>query len=189
MFAGFGAGTLFEIPEEKRKKIFLKLGFGALGLFLVIRFINVYGDPSPWVKQKNAFFSLLSFINITKYPPSLIFCLVTLGVLFIILFFATGMKGRIMNMAEVYGKVPLFYFLVHWYILHPLLYIMVFMQGFKFADLSFGFNMGRPPSGSGLSLWAVYLIWMMVVAVLYPLCKWYGDYKKTHPEKAWLRYI
>jgi uncharacterized membrane protein len=189
MLAGFGAGQFFKYPETKRKKLFLRLGLGALALFIIIRFINVYGDTFPWATQKNGLYTFLSFMNITKYPPSLIFCLITLGIMFLILSFAQGVRNKFTDIVTVYGKVPLFYFVIHWYIIHPLMFVMVFLQGFKPSQLLFGFNFGRPKEGSGLPLWAVYLIWIAVVILLYPLCKKYGEYKERHREKKWLRYF
>ena len=189
MLLGFAAGRLFEIAQPKRKRIFLKIGTGALMLFVIIRFINLYGDSFRWTAQKNGLYTFLSFINITKYPPSLIFCLVTLGIMFIILSFIEGIKNKYTDIAIVFGRTPLFYFVVHWYIIHPLMFVMVFLQGFKRSDLIFGFNFGRPKTGSGVELWAIYLIWIGVVIMMYPLCKWYGKYKEKHTEKKWLRYL
>lgn len=189
MLAGFSAGRFFELPEEKRKRLFLKIGTGAIVLFLLIRTINIYGDLIPWSEQKSGLYTFLSFINLSKYPPSLDFCLLFLGIMFLILSIIEGVQNRFTAIADVYGRVPLFYFLIHWYIIHPLVFLMVFLQGFKSSDMVFGFNFGRPKEGSGVDLWAIYLIWIGVVAVLYPLCKWYGRYKATHREKKWLRYL
>lgn len=89
----------------------------------------------------------------------------------------------------VYGKTPLFYFLVHLYLLHLLMLVIVLLQGYRGSELNFGpFNFGRA-KGSGVELWLVYLIWVTVVILLYPLCKWYGAYKAKHTEKKWLRYL
>jgi hypothetical protein len=90
----------------------------------------------------------------------------------------------------VYGKVPLFYFLVHLYLLHFILLMILFLQGFHWVDLIFGdFRFGRPKPVSGVALWLIFLIWAAVVPLLYPLCKWYGRYKSAHPENKWLRYL
>ena len=189
MLVGFAAGKFFELPDIKRKNLFLKIGLSALALFIIIRFINIYGDPFSWARQKNGLFTFLSFMNITKYPPSLIFCLVTLGITFLILSFADGIKNKFTDIVVVYGKVPLFYFLLHFYIIHSIMFAMVFLQGFKSSDLIFGFGFGRPKEGSGVSLGIIYLIWISVVIALYPICKWYGKYKENHKEKKWLRYL
>ena len=190
MLTGFGVGKLFELPEPKRKKIFLRLGSIALFLFVLLRSINKYGDQSVWATQKNGLFTFLSFMNVSKYPPSLLFCLVTLGTMFLILAFAEHQKNRITDAVYVYGKVPLFYFVVHFYIIHTLLIILLFAQGFLWQQLDFASGTFGRPKGqeSGLSLWAVYFIWLAVVAILYKPCLWYGKYKSTH-KNWWLNYI
>ncbi len=189
MLAGFGAGKLFEKTIEQRKKVFFKIGLISLFLFTAIRFSNIYGDSVRWETQKNNLYTFLSFINVTKYPPSLLFCLLTLGIMFLFISFIEGKENKFTAIAKVYGKVPLFYFVIHWFIIHPLMFAMVFLQGFKSSDLLFGFNFGRPKEGSGVTLWAIYLIWIFVVVLLYPICKWYGKYKENHKEKKWLRYL
>jgi uncharacterized membrane protein len=189
MLAGFAAGRLFEYPINQRRSLFVKIGLAALALFLVIRGINVYGDSFPWSRQKDGVFTMLSFINVTKYPPSMVFCLLTLGVMFLVLAAVEGRRNKFTNVAMVYGKVPLFYFLVHWYIIHPLMFLIVFLQGYGVSDLVFGTNLGRPKGASGVGLFYIYLIWIFVVILLYPLCKWYGRYKETHREKQLLRYL
>lgn len=192
ILVGFACGRLFELPEIKRNKIFLKIGIGALLLFIILRFINIYGDPSRWTSQKSDVFTFLSFMNITKYPPSLLFCLVTLGCMFLIFVFAEKMKDRRMNIVTVYGKVPFFYFLVHLYVIHLLLVAVMFLQGFHWQDLDFASGTFGRAKGveSGVSLWAVYLIWIFVVLLLYKPCLWYGNYKAINKYKHWwLRYI
>lgn len=189
MLTGFAAGRLFNYPSERRKSIFAKVGSAALVLFLIIRGNNIYGDSFPWSTQKNEIFTILSFINVTKYPPSLVFCLLTLGVMFLLLSLVEGVQNISTRFTTVYGKVPLFYFLIHWYIIHPLMFLIVFLQGYKFSELVFGTNLGRPKGASGLNLFYIYFIWAGVVILLYPICKWYGKYKETHKEKKWLRYL
>lgn len=189
LLTGFAAGRLFEKPAGERKGIFLKTGLAALVLFVLVRSLNVYGDPLPWSSQKTPLFTFLSFLNVTKYPPSLSFTLVTLGVMFLLLAAAENLQGSIAKVATVYGKVPLFYFLVHWYIIHPLLFVIVFLQGYGTNEMVFGTNFGRPKGSGGLNLGWIYLIWLLVVVALYPLCKRYGQYKERHRDKAWLRYL
>jgi uncharacterized membrane protein len=189
MLVGFACGKLFQHSIEARKKIFVKIGVAALSLFVLLRFINIYGDPAPWSKQKDALYTFLAFINVTKYPPSLLFCLLMLAFMFLIFALIEGVKNKYTNVVETYGKVPLFYFVVHWYILHPIVFVMVYLQGFKTSDMVFGFNFGRPKEGSGVNLWLIYLVWIGVVILMYPLCEWYGKYKKQHREKKWLSYL
>ena len=190
MLVGFGCGRLFELPAADRKKYFLRIGGAAICLFLLLRATNLYGNPSPWTVQKNAVFTFLSFINYNKYPPSLCFTLVTLGGLFLLLAFSEGWNNKITKIVSVYGKTPLFYFLIHMGLIHVLLFIMVFAQGYHASDLVFGtLKIGRPAAGSGISLPWVYGVWVGVVALMYPLCRWYGRCKMNHPENKWLRYL
>ncbi|MFC0182021.1 Uncharacterized membrane protein [Pseudarcicella hirudinis] len=190
MLLGFAAGKIFELPEADRKKILWQTSAGCLILFFAIRFINLYGDPAPWAVQKSLTFTFLSFINVSKYPPSLQYSLVTLGLMFLILFLAEGWKGKFIEIIKVYGKVPLFYYLIHWYLAHSIMLIMVFAQGFQAKDLIFGaFGFGRPKEGFGFELPVVYLIWLGIVISLYPLCKWYGKYKMQHRDNKLLRYL
>ncbi|MEP7319448.1 MAG: heparan-alpha-glucosaminide N-acetyltransferase domain-containing protein [Panacibacter sp.] len=191
MLLGFASGKLFELPDAKRKKSFLKIGLSALLLFTVLRFINIYGDPSLWSTQKDGVYTFLSFMNVTKYPPSLLFCLITLGIMFLILAFAEQVQNSLMNILPVYGRVPLFYFLVHFYLIHLTMIVIMLLQGFHWADLNFASGtFGRPGEAeSGVSLGIVYLIWIAIVIVLYKPCLWFGKYKAGHKEKIWLRYL
>lgn len=190
MLTGFGFGRYFEMKNEERKKQFIKFGFGALTLFSILRFINIYGDPALWSIQKNAVFTFLSFMNITKYPPSLLFCLVTLGIMILLLAFADQFNDRIKKVTVIYGKVPLFYFIIHFYLIHTITLIMLFAQGFHWSQFEFATGtFGRPKNiESGLPLWAIYLIWISVVAILYKPCIWYGTYKAKNSH-WFLRYI
>jgi len=189
MFAGYSVGRLFTMPEEARKKRLLHIGWAALGLFVLLRASNVYGDVSKWSVQKNTVFTFLSFINVSKYPPSLLYTLLMLGILLLFLSFIEGRGNGFTRVVTVYGKVPMFYYLIHWNVIHLLMLAMVFLEGYRADQLVFGvFQFGRP-QGSGISLGMVYLVWLCVVASLYPLCIWYGRYKASHPEKRWLRYL
>lgn len=189
MLLGFGSGFLFQLPDEKRKSAFLRIAGFLIALFLVLRWSNLYGDPASWSKQKNDLFTFLSFMNVTKYPPSLLYCSITLGIMFVLLYFSEGVQNRFKRIISIYGKVPLFYYIIHWYTAHIIMYFILFAQGFTVSDFQYGFNFGRPKAESGLPLWGVYLIWIFIVTALYPLCKWYGNYKDKHREKTWLRYL
>ena len=149
--------------------------------------------------QKNTVFTVLSFLNVSKYPPSLLFSLITLGVLFLVLAAAERLGddrgnaqpgSRAARILLVYGRTPLFYFIIHMYLVHLLLFVIAFFQGFTWKDFRFGpFQFGLPEKGFGISLAGVYVVWISVVIVLYPACRWYGRYKAAHPEKGWLRYF
>jgi uncharacterized membrane protein len=188
MMLGFGFGRLF--LDKDHKALFLKYGLIFLVLFLVLRGINIYGDPAPWSVQKSAVYTLLSFFNVSKYPPSPLYCFVTLGIVFMIMWWAEGRSNKLIEILKVYGKVPLFYYLIHWYVVHFTMFAIVFAEGYKVSDLVFGpFKFGRPETGGGVSLPYVYLIWLSIVILMYPLCKWYGAYKEANKSKTWLRYL
>jgi len=190
MLSGFACGEFFEIPAERRIKIFLRVGLATLFVFTIIRFINIYGDPSKWVIQRSSLFTILSFINTTKYPPSLLFILLFLGITFLVLYISEKVQNRFSDFLMVYGRVPLFYFLIHLFIIHSLMFLMLRIQGFGSSDMLFGaFNNGRPKTGGGVELPIIYLIWLSVVLLLYPVCKWYGRYKSEHKENKFLRYL
>lgn len=190
MLLGFAGGKLFGLPDNKRINLFLKIGLIALLLFTTLRFINIYGDPSPWTAQKNAVFTFLSFMNITKYPPSLLFCLVTLGLMFLMLGFTEKFDSKFSLWLSVYGKAPLFYFIIHFYLIHILMLFLMLLQGFHWSLLDFASGrFGRPKDiKSGISLWAVYLVWIVIVGLLYKPCQWYGKYKATH-RQWWLKFL
>ncbi|TDX00856.1 DUF1624 domain-containing protein [Dinghuibacter silviterrae] len=183
MLTGFACGPLF--LREHRGRLFLGIGVAALALFALLRWINRYGDPFPWTADH----AFLSFMNVTKNPPSLLYTLVTLGIMFLLLAAAEGRDNRFTRFLEVYGRVPMYYYLWHIFLIHTAMFIMDFALGFGPKDLVFGpFLFGNPP-GAGISLGGVYLVWIAVVAVAYPICVRWGRYKAAHRENVWLRYL
>ncbi len=190
MLLGFASGKLFGMQQQKRKSTFIKAGIIALLFFAALRYTNWYGDPAHWSMQKNQVYTFLSFMNVTKYPPSLLFAAVTLGCMMFMLAFAEKANNKLTQIVSVYGRVPLFYYIIHWYVIHSTLLVIMFVQGFHWSDLQFGaFNFGRPRAPSGLPLWGVYIVWICVVIFMYPLCKRYSRYKLSHPGKKWLHYL
>ena len=191
MLLGFAVGQLYKTKFDaiRRKKILLWSGIAAVILFIVLRFINLYGDPAPWAPQKNGLFTFLSFINTTKYPVSLQFTCMTLGPGLIALSFLDNIKDGWFNFVKVYGKVPLFFFAGHFLLAHLLCVIAFFATGYtsdQIVDPNSPF-LFRPVE-FGFSLRTTYLIWLQVVLLMYYPCKWYGRYKETH-RKWWLNYI
>lgn len=190
MLTGFIAGRWFERPVPERKRLFLRTGLIALGLFILLRLLNIYGDPEPWSAQKDHLLTVLSFLNVNKYPPSLDFSLFTLSGLFLILAAAEQEENFISRILQVYGRVPLFYFIVHFYFIHLLVVLVAFAQGYKLANISFGaFQFGPPVAAGSLPTGCIYPIWMAIVAVMYPLSRRYGRYKASHPGQTFLRYF
>ncbi|GAB3940146.1 DUF1624 domain-containing protein [Spirosoma harenae] len=189
MLVGFAFGQLMERPIAWRKSMTLRIGLGAIILFILLRFLNFYGDPAPWSPQKDGLFTFFSFMNVTKYPPSLLYDLVTIGITITFLAIVDGSNTAFTRWMSVYGKVPMFYYILHWYLVHLSMIGMSLLQGYSLSDLPSGpMNFGRP-EGAGISLWGIYGVWLGLVLLLYPLCQWYGRYKADHPENTLLRYI
>jgi uncharacterized membrane protein len=194
MALGYCLGPLFADGSDvaRRKKILLRLGMSCIVIFVIIRFINVYGDPHPWTKQSSALLSFLSFIKVHKYPPSLDYLLVTEGSAFIFLALTEHASNWFTRFVSVYGRVPLFYYILHIYFIHLIAMLAAVFTGFKWTDMT-GFNtwISFMPNlkGYGFGLGFVYLIWITVVLLLYPLCKSYYKYKSAHRDKWWLSYL
>ncbi len=189
MLLGYAIGPLITQSMKVRKPRLLQLGAVSLVIFFVLRLLNRYGDPAPWAAQKTALFTVLSFMNVSKYPPSLLYTAVMLGIMFLLLWLFDGAENGFTRLLTVYGKVPLFYYLCHWYLVKLAMLIMIYAQGYSISDMPIGpLNFGRPP-GAGVSLLVVYMVWLAMVALLYPICRWYGRYKATHPEVVWMQYV
>src|SRR5579871_1588798 len=191
MCCGYCFGQLYakDFPVEKRKKILVGLGSGIILLFIILRAINFYGDPAPWSHQRNAVFSVLSFLNTTKYPPSLIFLCMTLGPSILSLAFLEQVKNKLTDFFTVFGRVPFFYYVLHFFLVHLLTLIAFFASGYTMKDVApkstpFLFR----PDDFGYSLLTVYAIWVFIIIILYPLCKRYNKYKSTHYQ-WWLSYV
>ena len=191
MLLGYSLGTLYDsgFDAVKRKKYLLYSGLGLLVLFLVLRLFNLYGDPHPWGFQRTTTLSILSFLNVTKYPASLLYLCMTLGPALILLAFTEGVSGRAARVFMTYGGVPFFYYVLHWYLIQTIQVGLFFATGFtsKQIDNPHGFFRFFP-DGFGLSLLGVYGVWLVVIILLYWPCKWFGRYKKTH-RQWWLSYL
>jgi uncharacterized membrane protein len=193
MILGYCAGKLFTTLEpQRRNKVLLALGLGALVLFVILRFIDRYGDPGHWTTQKNGVYTFLDFMDVQKYPPSLLFMCATIGCALIFLSLVKNTSGRLSKIISVYGRVPFFYYIIHFYVLNLVHIIFYLARGHSFAEGAKGipqlpFKFTVP--GEGNSLGIVYLVWIAVVIALYPLCKWYDRYKMNHKEKKWLSYL
>jgi len=165
-------------------------GLSTIALFIVLRFINVYGDPFQWSKQGTGFRTFLSFINSTKYPPSLFFMAMTIGPSLLLLAWWDNIQNAFTRIVSVYGRVPFFYFVVHFFILHTIVMICYLLRGNTFAETMTDQGIAKfVKGGEGFSLTIVYMIWLLVVIAMYPLCKWYDNYKTNHKEKKWLSYF
>ncbi|HEY2363503.1 MAG TPA: heparan-alpha-glucosaminide N-acetyltransferase domain-containing protein, partial [Candidatus Angelobacter sp.] len=190
--AGYGLGQIYSWPPDRRKAFLLRMGTILTAAFLLLRGINIYGDPARWSHQKSALFTALSFLNTTKYPPSLLFLLMTLGPALVFLWAVdSGMPGWL-RPAHTVGKVPLFYFLLHVPIIHVLAIIICYLRygqvHWMYESPGLGQFPVTPPPGWGFTLPVVYLIWIFVVIALYPLCVWFAGLKQRRKD-AWLSYL
>ena len=216
MAAGYAFGVIYQWDTARRRRLLLRLGSATSVLFIVVRAINLYGDPSQWSQQSSILFTVLSFLNTTKYPPSLLFLLMTLGpaMLALGLFetsfessdspprstavannpkpsFTVGLlpRRRLRNFFVTFGRVPLFFYLLQWPTAH-LIAVIVHAAAGKPWRWMFGSLMGvePPPPGVGFNLAVVYLCWLVGVLLLYPLCKWFAGVKARRRD-WWLSYL
>ena len=175
----------------KRRQLLLRTGIGAILLFIVLRSFNLYGDPAPWSVQKNFIYTLLSFVNVTKYPVSLQYALITLGPVLVLLAKLESADFPALRPVGVVGRVPLFYYILHFYLLHLgaiVLYMINTGKSLSEIDLHFSAGFGGLPPGYGFSLAGAYIAWLAVVLMLYPVCNWYNTYKSSH-KQWWLSYL
>ncbi len=194
MMTGYYFGRLYihGYDPVKRRNILLYLGFGAIAFFIILRSGNLYGDAAHWSVQKNTAFSLLSFLNVTKYPPSLLYTLITLGPALIFLAAAEKPLNALTTKLAIFGRVPMFYYLAHILLIHILATIGAIIQGYKLSDMILTTSVQSAPTlkGYGFNLIIVYMVWIAVVIFLYPFCKWFDHYKRTHQlNKRWLTYL
>ncbi len=189
MMLGYCLGALYvkEYGAQKRQKVLMKAGIIVTLFFIVLRLTNVYGDPSQWSSQRNFVTTILSFLNVTKYPPSLLFLSMTLGPGLILLSLLERKKGKWAEIISVYGRVPFFYFLLHFFVIHFICMILFFINGHSLSEANTGLLHFRP-ADFGYSLGTVYLIWVAVVISLYPVCKKYDRLKSSH-KNWWLSYL
>jgi uncharacterized membrane protein len=192
MSLGYCLGRIYaqDITPAQRKKILLWLGTGAILLFITIRYINGYGDPFHWSKQQTARFTFLSFLNVSKYPPSLLYILVTLGPGLLFLAITENKRFFLSEPIKVIGRVPMFYYLVHIYLVHLVALFSTYFIGYHPRDmvLSAWVNFNPHLQGFGFSLGVVYAVWLGCIVILYFLCKWYDRYKRSH-HYWWLSYL
>ena len=193
MITGYCFGSFYrkQVNPVTRKKTLQYIGIGACFLFIVIRAINVYGDPSPWTQQASGTLTVLSFLNLTKYPPSLLYALMTLGPAILLLSVTEDIKGKFLNALAAIGRVPMFFYILHIYFIHLGAMLAITLTGHQWSDMILSSWPWTQPQlkGYGFSLGATYLIWLGLILLLYPLCAWYDKYKSSHKDKWWLSYL
>ena len=191
---GYYLGYLYSAhyDTEKRFKTLVVMGFSSISVFYLLRLLNIYGDASQWSAQKNIAFSLLSLLNVTKYPPSLLYTLLTLGVALIFMAFAESPLNSFTRKIVVFGRVPFFYYVVHLYLIHLLAIGGAVISGYHWSVMILKTRISLVPElkGFGFNLLTVYMIWIGLILVLYPCCKWYSSYKRNHlSSRRWLSYM
>lgn len=193
MSLGFCFGSLYDssCDVSKRKKILNGLGFGSLALFAILICINKYGNPFPWINYGDASKTIMSILNSNKYPPSLLYLLMTLGGTFLFLANSEKLKGKVVNFFSVFGRVPFFYYILHIYLIHLIAAFAAYFTGFGWQALVTDKFIIKVESlkGYGFNLLTVYFVWIVIILLLYPLCKRFDAYKQSHKEKWWLSYL
>jgi uncharacterized membrane protein len=184
MALGYCFGPLMTREPAVRQRWLIRIGLACTAAFVVLRAVNVYGDPLAWNPP-----SLLSFLNCNKYPPSLDFLLMTIGPALLVLAWFNRLSFAPGNPLIVFGRVPMFYFLAHIYLIHALTVLFALVR-YGRAGFAFGSPPAFPayPANYGYSLPVVYAVWIAVVALLYPLCRWFGKVKERRTD-WWLAYL
>jgi len=203
MAAGYSFGSVYRLEAAVRRRYLVRMGLLLTAAFIVVRAINIYGDPSPWAQQDTALKTVLSFLAVSKYPPSLLFLLMTLGPAFLFLAWAerndsgAGHSGAprapsalaLRNFFITYGRVPLFFYLLQWITAHTLAIVAGVIAGRPIDYLFDNLGIAAPAKpGSGFGLVTVYALWILGVLLLYPLCRWYAKVKATRRD-WWLSYL
>ena len=187
MLLGFGVSSVFELPASRRNSMLLRFGVALTAAFLVLRAIDVYGDPNPWQRQPNGVVeTFIDFLNTTKYPPSLLFLLMTLGPAAILCAFADRMTGVIKDALVTFGRVPFAFYVAHFFLIHILSVLLGVTQGFNARQFLAPFFFY--PKNYGVTLPGVYVVWILVMAILYPFCRWLAAVKARRRD-WWLSYM
>ena len=193
MALGYCLGPVFQWDFLRRQQFLLRTGFALTAGFVILRSVDAYGDPAPWFRYHSATFTALSFLNCTKYPPSLLFLLMTLGPAFIALACLERVQPSDSNPMLVFGRVPFFYFVLHLAVIHA---IAILISLLRYGHSPFLFlpapSMGGSreifPADYGVSLLAVYVVWIAIVVMLYPLCNRFAQLKRNRRD-WWLSYL
>lgn len=188
MATGYCFGKLLQQEKHKRNKSLYLIGGSAIVLFIILRTINIYGDPTPWDVQDSTLKTILSFINVEKYPPSLLYLLITLSISILSMPLLEVWSGRVERFFTVFGRVPMFYYIAHIYLIHLIAIVWAFFKHvpvYYFTDNNMMFA-AKPDWG--FSLPVVYTVWIAVVLLLYFPCLWFMYIKLNH-RKWWLSYL
>ena len=188
MASGYVFATVFTLEKSQRLQLLWRLGMGCIVSFLVLRLLNIYGDPKPWSVQENIPYTILSFINFHKYPPSLLYLLMTIGTAILLLCLFEKYRLRILKPLIVFGRAPLFFYIIHIWLIHFSAILLALPQyGLKAIFFPFIIS-SQMPSEYGYNLPMVYNLWIIMMVLLYPICNWFLNYKAKH-KNWWLKYF
>jgi uncharacterized membrane protein len=192
MAFGYGIGQVFLAQSGRRDRIFVALGLLMTTLFIVLRYSNIYGDPHPWLAQSELGKTVMVFLAVQKYPPSLLYVCGTLGPVLTVIPLIERWRGAPARFLLVFGSVPLFAYVLHIYIAHALAIALHMLFGRDTAAFyNLMHNLVLNPgalNGTGLPLPMVFVTWFVVLAILYPLCRWFADVKRRRND-WWLSYL
>lgn len=187
MLLGFASAGLFQLEAGRRDALLLRIGLAAIAAFLLLRASGIYGDANPWMYQQQGMLATaMDFMNVTKYPPSLLFLLATLGPMAILCAFADRIQGRLKDALVMFGRVPFAFYVTHHFLIHALALGTGVLQGFQASQFMTAYMWF--PQGYGTGLPGVYLVWLVVIILLYPLCRWMADLKSRRRD-WWLSYL
>jgi uncharacterized membrane protein len=188
--AGYGFGEVIQLEPGRRRRVMWITGVAMTAAFVILRAWGIYGDPRAWATQATPLMTALSFINCTKQPPSLLFVLMTLGpaIAALAVIDHVGIRGPVGRALVTLGRVPLFYYLLQWYVIHGLAVLAGLVRGLPVAWLFSPAALAPPPEGWSLSLPGIYAAWVLVLAVLYVPCRWFAGVKARNPG-GWLSYL
>jgi uncharacterized membrane protein len=186
---GYGIGPLFQEDETDRHRTLRRCGAAALAGFLALRASNLYGDPQPWTVQADPLFTLFSFLNVSKYPPSLLYLLVTLGAAALALPALARLGGAAGRVLTIFGRTPLLFYVLHLYLGMAGALTLAMLRGFSLQDIGRFVQSGSPPADFGAGLAGAYAAFVVVVAALYPVCRWFAGVKRRRKDLWWLSYL
>jgi uncharacterized membrane protein len=178
MAAGYALGPVMQRDPEARQRLLYAMGAAITLGFVLLRASDLYGDPASWTVEENWLATLLSFVNCEKYPPSLLFLMMTLGPALMLLAAFDQARGRVAQVFAIFGQVPFFFYVVHIYLIHALAIVTGFALTGVFAITP----------RLGFSLPEVYLVWLLVLALLYPICRWFAG-RKARGTAWWWSYL
>ena len=187
MALGYVLADVYRWDAARRRRFLIRSGLIATAAFLVLRALNGYGNPFPWSTQRSGALTVASYFNVMKYPPSLDFLLMTLGPIVIALALVEGRRGRVAGWLSVYGRVPLFFYIVHIYVAHAVGMLLALVQGGELRRIPVVTDPAAIPAWYGVPLPGVYVAWATVVVLMYFPCRWYAELKARRSD-WWLRY-